>query len=372
MALSSIQEIIEDMRQGRPVILMDDEDRENEGDIIIAAEAITPEHITFFASEACGLICLTLTQARARQLQLSLQVQNNQSQYETNFTASIDAAGLDVPAISSEGRARTVKAAIARDAKPSDISQPGHIFPIVARPGGVLTRSGHTEAGCDLARLAGFEPASVIVEIVNEDGSLARRPELEVFGQKHQLKLGTIADLIAYRALYDQTLERIDEKFIETEFGQFKLITYRDLIEEQLHFALVRGDVSSDDPVMVRVHVNNTLRDQFHTIRPNGHRSWSLHAAMEKIAAEGRGVIVLISKTESVDSVRQQIQMFPDIPSPSAPAGEQGQSFWRVNGTGSQILRDLKVSRMRLLSSPVRFSAISGFNLEVTEFIERS
>jgi 3,4-dihydroxy 2-butanone 4-phosphate synthase/GTP cyclohydrolase II len=372
MALSSIQDIIEDIRQGRMVILMDDEDRENEGDLIIAAEAVTPEHITFFACHACGLVCLTLTEERARRLALPLMVQKNLSQHETNFTVSIDAASLTVPGITSAGRAATVHAAVARDAAAADIVQPGHIFPLVAKPGGVLTRAGHTEAGCDLARLAGFEPASLIVEIVNEDGTMARRPQLEDFAERHGLKIGTIADLIAYRAMHDQTVARLEEKQIETAFGPFLLVTYQDLIDGHLHYALVKGIVDAEQPLLVRVHVLNVLRDLFHAERPGKARSWSLADSMRRIAAEGSGVLVLVSRQESATEVRNQIQLFPEVPLPRGTISEKGQHFWRVNGTGSQILKDLGVQRMRLLSSPTRFNAISGFNLEIAEFVENT
>jgi 3,4-dihydroxy 2-butanone 4-phosphate synthase/GTP cyclohydrolase II len=372
MPVSAIQDIIEDIRRGRMVILMDDEDRENEGDLIIAAEAVTAEHITFFSSHACGLICLPITEERARRLALPLMVQKNQSQHETNFTVSIDAAVLPAAGITSAGRAATVRAAIARDALASDIVQPGHIFPLVAKPGGVLTRAGHTEAGCDLARLAGFESAALIVEIVNEDGTMARRPQLEEFAARHELRIGTIADLIAYLALHDQTVVREHEKEIETAFGRFRLHGYRDLIDGTLHFALIKGEIGGGEPTLVRVHVLNTLRDIFHTERPGKARSWSLSDAMRRIGREGRGVVVLVSRRESAEDLAAQIEMFPDVPQPRGSTSEKGQHFWRVNGTGSQILKDLGVHRMRLLSSPTRFSAISGFNLEITEFLENS
>jgi 3,4-dihydroxy 2-butanone 4-phosphate synthase / GTP cyclohydrolase II len=370
MPISAIQDIIEDIREGRMVILMDDEDRENEGDLIIAAEAVTAEHITFFASHACGLICLPITEERARRLALPLMVQKNQSQHETNFTVSIDAAVLPAPGITSSGRAATVKAAVARDAQAVDIVQPGHVFPLVAKPGGVLTRAGHTEAGCDLARLAGFEPAAVIVEIVNENGTMARRPQLEQFAERHNLRIGTIADLIAYRALHDQTIARHAEKQIETAWGPFTLVSYRDLTDGGVHFAMVRGVIDPEQPMLVRVHVTNTLRDLFLAERPGKARSWSLHASLERIAREGSGALVLVGRRESPEDVLNQVDMFPEVPQPRGTTSEKGHHFWRINGTGSQILKDLGVHRMRLLSSPTRFSAISGFNLEITEFLE--
>jgi 3,4-dihydroxy 2-butanone 4-phosphate synthase / GTP cyclohydrolase II len=370
MPISAIQDIIEDIRQGRMVILMDDEDRENEGDLIIAAEAVTPEHITFFASQACGLICLPITEERARRLALPLMVQKNESQHETNFTVSIDAAVLPAAGITSAGRAATVRAAVARDAQAADIVQPGHIFPLVAKPGGVLTRAGHTEAGCDLARLAGFEAAALIVEIVNEDGTMARRPQLEEFAARHQLRIGTIADLIAYRALHDQTIARGLDKTIATANGPFRLVSYIDQIDGSVHFAMIKGAIDPEQPTLVRVHVINTLRDLFLAERPGSPKSWSLEASLRRIAADGSGVLVLVSRRESPEDLLSQVEMFPEIPLPRGSTSEKGQHFWRVNGTGSQILKDLGVRRMRVLSSPVRFSAISGFNLEVTEFVE--
>ena len=237
---------------------------------------------------------------------------------------------------------------------------------------GVLRRAGHTEAGCDLARLAGFEPAAVIVEIVNEDGTMARRPELEVFAAKHGLRIGTIADLIAYRALHDQTVLRRDDKPVDTAFGRFRLVSYEDLVDGSLHIAMVMGDIHPANPVLVRVHVTNVLRDLLHTERPGMPRGWSIADALQRIAQEGSGVLVLVSRNESASELATQIEEFPRTPAPRATTSEQGQQFWRVNGTGSQILKDLGVQRMRLLSSPARFSGISGYNLEITEFVENA
>ena len=372
MPISAVLEIIEDIRHGRMVILMDDEDRENEGDLIIAAEAVTPEIITFFASHACGLICMPITMDRARQLALPLMVRDNRSQHETNFTVSIDAANLQEPGITSAGRAATVLAAVARQATPTDIVQPGHVFPLVAKPGGVLRRAGHTEAGCDLARLAGFEPAAVIVEIVNEDGTMARRPELEIFAAQHGLRIGTIADLIAYRALHDQTVARRHDKHVDTAFGRFRMVSYEDLVDGSLHIAMVMGEIRPECPVLVRVHVTNVLRDLLQTERPGMAPGWSVSNALARIAAEGAGVLVLVSRHESPEELATQIADFPQTPLSSASLSEKGHQFWRVNGTGSQILKDLGVQRMRLLSSPARFSGISGYNLEITEFVENA
>ena len=352
------------------VILMDDEDRENEGDLIIAAEAVTAETITFFSSEACGLICMPIMPEQAARLNLPLMVRDNRSQHETNFTVSIDAAKRLGPGISSIQRAATVRAATAPDAKPEDIIQPGHIFPLLANPGGVLRRAGHTEAGVDLARMAGFHPAALIVEIMNEDGTMARRPELELFAGKHGLKIGTIADLIAYRAMHEQSVELKDRKTISTEYGEFELHTFLDLIDNQLHYALTRGDIAQDKPVLVRVQTMNTLRDILGTRLPQEKPGWSYHRAMQRIAEEGRGAMVVIAREESTEQLLEEILQFPNLPRQVSAGGRNGIQIYRLIGTGSQILKQLGVGKIRALSAPTRFNALSGFHLEVTEFVE--
>ena len=369
MALSSVPDILDDIRAGKMVILMDDEDRENEGDLIIAAETVTPEIITFFSSEACGLICMPITEERARQLQLPLMVRDNRSQHETNFTVSIDAAEKKGPGISSVQRAHTALTAVAANAKPADIHQPGHIFPLVAKPGGVLRRAGHTEAGVDLARMAGFEPAALIVEIMNEDGTMARRPELEIFAEKHGLRMGTIADLIEYRSLHEQSIELRNSKTVDTEFGQFELHTFLDLIDDTVHYAMSLGEIDEAEDVLVRVQAQNTLRDVLAT-RIEGTEGWSYRRAMEAIAAEGKGVVVLIGQEVSPEQALAEVIQFPEPPSVTGPADTAGQQNYRVIGTGSQILKRLGVGKMRLMSAPVHFNALSGFNLEVTDFIQ--
>ena len=257
--MNTIEEIIEDLKQGKMVIIMDDEDRENEGDLLMAAAFTRPEDINFMARYGRGLICLTLTNERCQQLRLPLMVNENKTSHSTNFTVSIEAATGVTTGISAADRARTVQAAVAPNANPEDLVQPGHIFPLMAKPGGVLRRAGHTEAGCDLAKLAGVDPSAVIVEILNEDGSMARRPDLEVFAKEHNLKMGTIADLIHYRIQNENTLERISECEFPTEFGKFRLYAYQDKNDNNLHLALVMGDVSADEPVLVRVHARNFL-----------------------------------------------------------------------------------------------------------------
>jgi 3,4-dihydroxy 2-butanone 4-phosphate synthase/GTP cyclohydrolase II len=371
VALNTIEEILDDFRQGKMVLIMDDEDRENEGDLIIAADVVTPEHITFFARYACGLICLTITEERARQINIPLMVDMNNSQHETNFTVSIEAAEGISTGISAADRAKTVRVAVAKNAQPEDLVMPGHIFPIVAKPGGVLTRAGHTEAGCDLARMAGYEPAATIVEVMNEDGTMAKRPQLEEFAKKHSIKIGTIADLIQYRAMNDKTIEVVDTKTVQTAHGEFELRTYTDTVSDSVHYALVKGDIDENEPCLVRVQEINTLRDIFETQRPEFKTTWSLSASMEKISAEGKGVVVIVGKTHSREDEIDQIQHFPAIPPVQRVPNNTGALF-RVVGTGSQILRDIGVGKMRLLSSPIRYKAISGFHLQVVEFIENS
>lgn len=370
MALSSVPDILDDIRAGKMVILMDDEDRENEGDLIIAAEAVTPEVITFFSSEACGLICMPITPERARQLQLPLMVRDNRSQHETNFTVSIDAAERKGPGISSIQRAHTVLEAAKQDAKPRDISQPGHIFPLVSKPGGVLRRAGHTEAGVDLARMAGYEPAALIVEIMNEDGTMARRPELEAFAQKHDLRMGTIADLIEYRALHEQSVELQTSKTVSTEFGDFELHTFLDLIDDTVHYALTCGEITPEDETLVRVQTVNTLRDVLGTRIDGAEQGWSYRRSMAHIAEAGKGAIVLIGQQTTAAALLDEVEQFPAPARPTASSEEAGIQNYRLIGTGSQILRRLGLGKMKLMSAPVHFNALSGFNLEVTEFVQ--
>ncbi len=368
MAISSAKEIIEEIRQGKMVILMDDEDRENEGDLIIAAEKITPEMINFMATHGRGLICLTLTKAHCKRLDLPLMVQDNNAQFSTAFTVSIEAAKGVTTGISAADRARTVEAAVSANASAKDIVQPGHIFPLMAQDGGVLTRAGHTEAGCDLARLAGFSPAAVIVEILNEDGTMARRPDLEIFGQKHGIKLGTIADLIEYRNYNETTIERLAECHFPTEFGDFSLVTYKDTIDNHLHYALTKGE-RTDEPTLVRVHLQDTFTDLLAAkrgIKP----SWSLTDAMARIQAEN-GVLVILSKDESQAEIMAKIRVFEAEDKGFEITKRQERGATRCVGVGSQILADLGVSKMRLLSSPDKpYHALSGFGLEVVEYIE--
>lgn len=364
MALNTSAEIIEDIRQGKMVILMDDEDRENEGDIIMAAEHVTPEAINFMVTHARGLVCLPMTQERCAKLNLPLMVDKNGAQFHTAFTVSIEAARGVTTGISAADRATTILAAVAKDAVAADVVQPGHIFPLIAKEGGVLNRAGHTEASVDLARLAGCEPAAVIVEILNEDGTMARRPELEKFAEKYDIKIGTIADLIEYRNLNETTIEKVAQCNLPTEFGDFELHTFKDVIDNQIHFALKKGDVSPEEPTLVRVHLHNTLGDLLGSTR-NISRTMTLQDAMKRIGEEG-GVLVVLGKEEDLEG---QVRQFAAEDRGEQPEGKTWSGSSRTVGVGSQILATLGVKKMRLLSKPVKYHALSGFGLDVVEYI---
>ncbi|HWK55337.1 MAG TPA: bifunctional 3,4-dihydroxy-2-butanone-4-phosphate synthase/GTP cyclohydrolase II [Hyphomicrobiales bacterium] len=370
MQLNTIEEILADFRQGRMVILMDDEDRENEGDLLIAADKVRAEDINFMATHARGLVCLTLTQERCRQLNLPLMVsQQNGTPFGCNFTISIEAATGVTTGISAADRARTIQAAVAPDARPADVIMPGHIFPVMAKEGGVLRRAGHTEAGCDLARLAGLTPAAAICEVMNPDGSMARRPDLEKFAKAHDLKIGTITDLIHYRIATEKTVERTHVYRLPTRYGDFDVYCYRDLYKEstQTHLALVKGEIGPDEPVLARVLVTDTLRDLFGVANPL-RPSWSLHRSLERIGQEGKGVVVVLANDRGTGDVVEQLAQLSALNGqpPTTPPVPPG-SYLTV-GTGSQILRDIGVGKMRLLSYPTKY-AISGFALEVVEYI---
>jgi len=362
MKLNSTQEIIDDIKAGKMVVIMDDEDRENEGDILMAAEAVTPDDINFMARYGRGLICLTLSEKRCKQLRLPLMVRDNREQMETNFTVSIEASEGVTTGISAADRATTVLAAVSTDATPESIVQPGHIFPVMALKGGVLIRAGHTEAGCDLARLAGFEAAAVIVEILNEDGSMARRSDLENFASLHDLKIGTIEDLIRYRIENEHTIERIVESRFPTDFGEFKLFAYEDSIAQELHLALVKGTIDPHKPVPVRVHVQNTLRD---SLAGTVGRGWPLRDVMQTIDKEGEGVIVFLRQAETPKDMVNRIEA---IIRDEGHGDDEHHDDQRTFGIGAQILADLGVRKMSLLSAPKVFHGLAGFGLEVVEY----
>ena len=367
MALNTTEEIIEDLRQGKIVIIMDDEDRENEGDLLIAGDMVTPEAINFMARFGRGLICLTLTEEHCQQLHLPMMVSDQDVQHSTNFTVSIEAAEGVTTGISAADRAKTVQAAVAADAQPEDLTQPGHIFPLMAQPGGVLVRAGHTEAGCDLARLAGLGPTSVIVEILNDDGTMARRPDLEVFAKEHGLKIGTIADLIQYRVSNEKTVERVTECHLPTRYGEFNLVAYQDRIDDELHMALVLGEVDPEKPVLVRVHMQNSLHDLFGTSRID--QGWPLRSAMRLISEEGEGVIIVLRNHDSAREIVQRMRAYQiHEEKGEVPKRDSGKEL-RTFGVGAQILSDLGVKKMRVLSAPKSFHGLSGFGLEVVEYV---
>ena len=370
MSFASIPDLLADIRDGRMVVIVDDEDRENEGDIIMAASKVRPEDINFMARHARGLICLALTRERCAQLRLPPMVSDNRSPFQTNFTVSIEAAEGVTTGISAYDRAHTIRTAVRPDAASEDLSQPGHIFPLAAQPGGVLNRAGHTEAASDLALLAGMEPAGVLVEILNPDGSMARRPELEVFAREHGLKLGSIEDLIRYRLENEHTVERVDTRAIETEHGGFRLVTYRDRLSHALHFALVRGEPDPSVPTLVRVQVRNPLADALRWRRPDFGPAVGDVLAM--IAGEGRGVLVLLDAPGPEDPEALLERIRRPQPEPDADAGSARRGAlveWRRNGAGSQILADLGLGKLRVLGTPRRQVGLAGYGLEVVEHI---
>jgi 3,4-dihydroxy 2-butanone 4-phosphate synthase/GTP cyclohydrolase II len=360
MNFASIPELLDDIRAGKMVVIVDDEDRENEGDLIMAAELVRPSDVNFMVTHARGLVCLSLTRERCRQLRLPLMVSDNRSPHGTNFTVSIEAAEGVTTGISAYDRAHTIRTAVRPDAAPEDLSQPGHIFPLMAQPGGVLSRAGHTEAASDLAVLAGLEPAGVLVEILNPDGTMARRPELEAFAAAHGLKMGSIEQRIAHRLATEHTIERVDDRAIATAHGPFRLVTYRDRLSRELHFALVRGQPDGNEPTLVRVHVKNPLSDLLHWQRAD----FGIGAfdAMARIAAEDHGVLVVLAEPVPADELLARI-VGQDAKA-SAKVTE-----WRRTGAGAQILADLGLHRLRVLGTPRRQVGLAGFGLEVVEYV---
>ena len=359
MSISPVPELVAELSAGRMVILVDEEDRENEGDLVLAAEHVTPEAINFMARYARGLICLTLTRERCENLQLPPMASRNGTKHGTAFTVSIEAATGVTTGISAADRARTVQAAVARDARPSDLVQPGHIFPLQAQDGGVLMRAGHTEAGCDLAGMAGLLPAAVICEVMNEDGTMARLPDLERFGREHGLKIGTIADLIGYRSRNESLIQRVGGRMLCTPHGEFECTVFRDK-SGGVHLALQHGRWSSADEVPVRVHEPFTALDLLDA-RSEGH-SWPLGAALSTLRAGPFGVAVLLNCSGDISDLVQQVSP------PASPAPNRTQMDLRTYGVGAQILLELGVRRMRLLGSPRRMPSMTGFGLEITGF----
>jgi 3,4-dihydroxy 2-butanone 4-phosphate synthase/GTP cyclohydrolase II len=367
MKINKIEEIIEDLAQGKMVIIMDDEDREYEGDLIMVASKVSPEDINFMVTNGRGLVCMPITQERCEQLKLPLMVSKNDEKYSTNFTVSIEASEGVTTGISAYDRALTVRAAVAPDATEQDIVQPGHIFPLMAQPGGVLTRAGHTEAGCDLARLAGFEPAAVIVEILNEDGSMARRDDLEKFAEEHQLKMGTIEDLIRYRVENEKTVSRIQETQVKTRFGEFNLVAFREKTHKEIHLALVKGEISPEKPTLVRVHIENELCDMLSL--EEGSCGWPLRDTMRRISDAGHGVIVILRDLVSTEDLLARLsQLEPHEPEQNEDKILSGEL--KTFGVGAQILSDLGVKKMRVMSAPKRFHGLAGFGLEIIDYVQ--
>ncbi|MGZ8156417.1 MAG: bifunctional 3,4-dihydroxy-2-butanone-4-phosphate synthase/GTP cyclohydrolase II [Burkholderiales bacterium] len=360
-AISPVADIVAELKAGRMVVLVDEEDRENEGDLLMAAEFATADAINFMARYGRGLICLTLTESRCRQLNLPLMVSNNRSPLGTNFTLSIEAAEGVTTGISAADRARTVRAAIRADASPQDVVQPGHIFPLMAQEGGVLVRAGHTEAGCDLARLAGLMPAAVICEILKDDGEMARLPDLVEFAARHQLKIGTITDLIQYRSRTESLVMRVAERDIETVHGRFNLVAYSDFIGRETHLALVKGKITASKEALVRVHEPASLIDLLDAGSTS--HSWNFHDALARIAAADCGVLLLLHREESAAELLDRVKPRHEPAPPRKIA-------LRNYGIGAQILKDLKVKKMRLLALPRRMPSMSGFDLEVVGYLQ--
>ena len=367
MKHNSVPELIEDIRAGRMIVLIDDEDRENEGDLVMAASKVRPEDINFMAHHGRGLICMPITRERCEQLNLPLMVNKNEARFSTNFTVSIEAVEGITTGISAYDRAHTIRTAALPDAGPANISQPGHVFPLMAQPGGVLTRAGHTEAGVDLAMLAGLEPAAVLVEILNEDGTMARRPQLEAYAEKHDLKIGTITDLIRYRLENEESVRCLSSHDVETDFGPFRLMTYRDSINDQLHLAMLKGEVDPTEPMLVRVHVQNPLSDVLGIKRDDF--GLPLRVAMAEIAREGNGMVLVLGSHEEDEDLLRRIQKEPE-PSVLKGGDSRQSSELRTYGIGAQIIVDMGIRKMRVLSAPKRMTGLAGFGLEVVEYVE--
>jgi len=359
-------EIIEEIRRGNIVVLVDDEDRENEGDLIFAADFVTPEKINFLAKHGRGLICMPVTAEHAARLELGPMTHNNRAVHGTNFTVAIEAAEGVSTGISAADRAHTIRVASRADAKPSDIVQPGHVFPLVAAPGGVLMRAGHTEACCDLARLAGLNPAAVLCEVMNDDGTMARLPDLMPFAARHGLKVGTIADLIHYRAANESIIERVGERRISLPAGEFRLVAYRDSPSGAAHLALVHGTVRSDREVLVRVHAPLSALDFLDS--DDGAHSWPIARAMAAIASAEAGVMVLLNCSESSEALLARFGT-PDV-ADAASEARAARMDLRTYGIGAQILRDLGVRAMKLLARPRKMPSMAGFGLQISGYLE--
>ena len=375
--LNSIEEIVTDLRAGRMVIIMDDEDRENEGDLIMAAERTTPEAVAFMIRHTSGIICVPMEEEGLVRLDLPQMVQANSESHRTAFTVSVDLKAGTTTGVSSADRAATIRALSDSNAAATDFARPGHIFPLRSRKGGVLVRAGHTEASVDLCRLAGLKLAGVLCEIMNDDGTMARRPELEAFAQRHNLKIGTIADLIRHRLRNERSIERISEQTVQTDLGEFRLYAYEDRVNQDVHLALARGRLDGSEVPLVRVHLPDTLRDLVEIQGPQ--RAWTLRSAMKRIAEAGNGVVVILRQQESPRELAESVRWLATAAQTSAQsaahaadlaAKTEGEgAVLRTFGMGAQILKDLGVRRMRVLSAPKQMHGISAFDLEIDGYV---
>ena len=370
--LNSVDEILADLRAGRMVIIMDDEDRENEGDLIMAADRATPEAVAFMIRYTSGIICVPMEEEGLVRLDLPQMVMANSESHRTAFTVSVDLKAGTTTGVSSADRAATIRALADSNAAAADFARPGHIFPLRSRKGGVLVRAGHTEASVDLCRLAGLKPAGVLCEIMNDDGTMARRPELEAFAKRHNLKIGTIADLIRHRLRNERSVERISEQTVQTDLGEFRLYAYEDRVNQDVHLALARGRLDGQEAPLVRVHLPDTLRDLVGVRAPQ--RAWTLRAVMKRIAEAGNGAVVILRQQESprdlTDSVRWLASTAQSATQSERADKTEGEgAVLRTFGVGAQILKDLGVRRMRVLSAPKQMHGISAFDLEIEGYV---
>jgi 3,4-dihydroxy 2-butanone 4-phosphate synthase/GTP cyclohydrolase II len=380
---SSVEEIVAELRAGRMVIILDDEDRENEGDFIMAAEHATPEAVAFMIRHSSGILCTPMDDEYLARLDLPQMVPNNDEAYRTAFTVSVDYRYGTTTGVSSTDRSITIKALADPKSTPRDFARPGHIFPLRPRPGGVLVRAGHTEAAVDLCKLAGLRPVGLLCELMNDDGTMARRPEMEEFARKHNLKIGTIADLIRYRLRNERSVERVSEQAVQTEYGEFRLYAYEDRVQKSVHLALAHGVLDGKTPPLVRVHVADTLRDLL-GVRGAPH-AWTLRAALERIAHAGSGVVVILREQETAAELTEALRGLGSgdakveataartpasrPPVHTTPAVGAGGQVLRTYGVGAQILKDLGVKRMRVLSAPKQMHGISAFGLEIDGYV---